>query len=213
MLTIQSFTFNPFQENTYLVINEQKECLIVDPGMLEHHENQKIVAFIEQNKLVPKKIINTHAHIDHILGVDYLKQKFNLEFGLHQLELPVLSGAMGSAAIFGFNFSAVPKVDFYISEKESIVFGDDELELRFVPGHSPGSILFYSKANKFAISGDALFQGSIGRTDLPGGDSDTLISSIQTQIYALPDDTIIYSGHGPSTTVGTEKRNNPFVRG
>lgn len=213
MLTIQSFTFNPFQENTYLIINEDKECLIIDPGMYDQQEQQILISFIEQNKLIPKKIINTHAHIDHIFGIDYLKQKYNIPFGMHELEKPVLSGAVGSALLFGLNFKSAPIVDFYLKENETFLFGDETLELRLVPGHSPGSILFYSKSNQFAISGDALFQGSIGRTDLPGGDADTLINSIQKQIYSLPKDTIIYSGHGFQTTVGIEKRTNPFVPG
>lgn len=212
MLKIHSFTFNPFQENTYLISNENNECLIVDPGMNSLEEAKEITSYIEQNQLKPIKITNTHTHLDHILGVDYLKQKYNIPFGIHELEKPVLSGAVGSAMLFGFDFKEAPKVDFYIDHDTAFSFGSQKLEVRLVPGHSPGSIIFYSPENKFAISGDALFNGSIGRSDLPGGDAPTLIKSIQAQLYTLPDDTVIYSGHGPSTTIGQEKRSNPFVR-
>jgi len=212
MLHIETFTFNPFQENTYLLINEKKECLIIDPGMYNDEENKKLITYIEDHKLIPQKIINTHAHIDHILGIDTLKRKYRIPFGMHTAETPILSAALGSAMLFGMNLTAAPVVDFFIEENKDFLFGEDEIKVRLAPGHSPGSIIFYCEKEKFAIGGDVLFQGSVGRTDLPGGNTDTLIKSIKEQCYTLPDETIIYPGHGPATSIGREKRTNPFVR-
>ena len=212
MLKVIAFTFNPFQENTYLIVNDKKECWIVDPGMYGADEERKLIDYIESNQLTPKMIINTHAHIDHILGVDTLKQKYKIEFGMHVLDEPVLKNGTGSAMMFGLQMGANPVADFYISENETLKLGDDEIEVRFAPGHSPGSIVFYSKDNSWLIGGDVLFEGSIGRTDLPGGNYATLEKSIREQLYTLPDETIVYSGHGAKTTIGQEKRTNPFVR-
>ena len=213
MLQVASFTFNPFQENTYVLINEKKECWIVDPGMHGADEDQVLFAFIEQNQLIPQQIINTHAHIDHILGIDSLKQKYNIPFGMHHLEQPVLANAKGSAMLFGFNLGATPVVDFFIPENEKIKLGDDELEVRLAPGHSPGSIVFYYAPGKWVIGGDVLFNGSVGRSDLPGGNHNVLMKSIAEQMYTLPDETVVYSGHGPETSIGQEKKSNPFIQG
>ncbi len=213
MLQIVSFTFNPFQENTFLWINENKECWITDPGMYGHTEEKILFDYIENNQLKPQQIINTHAHIDHILGIDALKTKYNIPFGMHQKEMPVLSNAKGSAMMFGLNMGASPNVDFYINEGDKIHLGTDEIEVRFTPGHSPGSIVFYYPAGKLVVAGDVLFNGSIGRTDLPGGDYETLMESITNQMYTLPDETTVYCGHGPSTTISNEKLHNPYIRG
>jgi len=213
MLEVKSFTCNPFQENSYIIINTKKECWFVDPGMYGAAEEKLIFDFVSREGLQPQQIINTHAHIDHVLGIDSLKSKYDIPFGMHSLEQPVLANAKGSAMLFGLNLGAVPAVDFFISEKEPLLLGDDALEVRLSPGHSPGSIVFYYAAGKWAIGGDVLFQSSIGRTDLPGGDHNTLIKSIQEQMYTLPDDTVVYCGHGPATQIGQEKKSNPFVRG
>ncbi|RYE24152.1 MAG: MBL fold metallo-hydrolase [Sphingobacteriales bacterium] len=211
MLYIQPFTFNPFQENTYLIINDKKQCWIVDPGMYDSTETNHLLNYIEERGLQPQAIINTHAHIDHILGINALKDKFNIQFGLHEKDMPVLNNALQSAAMFGFNLGKAPTADFFIKEGEPLKLGDDELEVRFAPGHSPGSIVFYSKEGKWLIGGDVLFNGSIGRTDLPGGNFDTLINSIRTQLFTLPEETLVLSGHGPSTTIGKEQTSNPFL--
>lgn len=212
MLYIQPFTFNPFQENTYLLINEKKECWIVDPGMYDNNETNFLLDYIAENALTPKAIINTHAHIDHILGINALKEKYNLPFSLHEKDMPVLNSARQSAAMFGFTFGDIPKVDSYLQEGEPLKLGEDTIEVRFAPGHSPGSVVFYYEPGEWLIGGDVLFAGSIGRTDLPGGNFDTLISSIQTQLLTLPDETTVYSGHGPATTIGSECANNPFLK-
>lgn len=211
MLYIESFTFNPFQENTYLLFDDKKRCWIIDPGMYSPQETAYLKQQIESRGLVPQAIINTHAHIDHILGINSLTSAYNIQFGLHEKDLPVLNNAMTSAMMFGLELAGVPKADFYINETEPLKLGDDTLEVRFAPGHSPGSIVFYYPAGKWLIGGDVLFNGSIGRTDLPGGNFDTLIRSIREQLFTLPDNTTVYSGHGPSTTIGREKSFNPFL--
>lgn len=213
MLHVVSFTFNPFQENTYLLINEQKECWIVDPGMHGNDEEKILKNYIAEQQLIPQQIINTHAHIDHILGIDAMKQQYNIPFGMHKLEEPVLANAKGSAMLFGFNFGAIPVPDFYIEENKALQLGNDTLEVRLAPGHSPGSIVFYYGPGAWVIGGDVLFNGSVGRTDLPGGHHETLMNSISQQLYTLPDTTKVYSGHGPATYIGREKETNPFIRG
>lgn len=212
MLRIHSFNFNPFQENTYLIINEKKQCWIVDPGMFDASETNRFIQYISQNELVPQAIINTHAHIDHILGIQAVKEKYNILFGLHEKDLPVLKNAAASAAMFGLPLRQAPVQDFFLKEGEPFQVGDETLEIRLAPGHSPGSVVFYYAPGNWAIGGDVLFYGSIGRTDLPGGNYETLINSIRTQLFTLPDNTTIYSGHGPSTTIGHEKQHNPFLQ-
>src|SRR4051812_19140650 len=212
MLNVAFFTFNPFQENTYIIANEKKQCWIVDPGMYDDQEVAALKGYITKNGLQPQGIINTHAHIDHILGVQVLIDTYKIPFGIHQDELPVLDRAEATAAMFGFEFKNPPKQTHFISDKEVLKLGDDTLKVFLTPGHSPGSISFYYPAGQWVISGDVLFNGSIGRTDLPGGNFDTLISSIRTHLFTLPNDTQVLSGHGPATTIGDEKSGNPFLR-
>jgi glyoxylase-like metal-dependent hydrolase (beta-lactamase superfamily II) len=212
MLHIQSFTFNPFQENTYIIFNEHKDCWIVDPGMSNSSEEKVLCDYILANHLVPKAILNTHAHIDHILGIDFVANKYGIPFFLHEKELPILNNASNTAKMFGFQYNGVQTVPKFISEKEALKLGDDTLSVKFVPGHSPGSIAFYYQGGNWIISGDALFAGSIGRTDLMFGDYNTLINSIKTQLLTLAGNTIIYSGHGPQTNILTERESNPFLK-
>lgn len=211
MLYIQSFVFNPFQENTYIIYNDEKQCWIVDPGMHNTVELRHFTDYISEHKLVPQSIINTHAHIDHIFGVAAVTDLYKIPFGIHEKDLPVLNSAQGAAAMFGFDFGAVPKADFYIKDNNPLPLGEDEVDVRFVPGHSPGSVAFYYKPGNWVIAGDALFNGSIGRTDLPGGNHNQLITSIKTQLLMLPEETRVHSGHGPYTTIGAEKSHNPFL--
>ncbi len=212
MLEVTAFTFNPFQENTYVLTNEKKECWIIDPGMHGADEDRVLFSFIAENGLLPQQVINTHAHIDHVLGIDAVKQKYKVPFGMHLLEQPVLANAKGSAMLFGLQLGAIPVVDFYIEEGGKLQLGEDELEVRLAPGHSPGSIIFYYEPGKWVISGDVLFNGSVGRSDLPGGNHEILMQSIAQQMYTLPDETKVYSGHGPATYIGHEKKTNPFIR-
>jgi len=213
MLHIECFTFNAFQENTYIIHNNAKDCWIIDPGMYDVDEVRYLKQYITDNQLKPKAIINTHTHIDHIFGVAAIKEAYNIPFGIHAKDVPVLSGAVGSAMLFGFNFPKAPEPEFFITEGQAPFAGLEDIQVFFTPGHSPGSISFYSPKDKWLISGDVLFNGSIGRTDLPGGDFNTLINSIKTQLFVLPEDTVVYSGHGPNTTIRNEKLYNPFLQG
>jgi len=212
MLNIHFFTFNAFQENTYLIINDKKECWIVDPGMYDASEINQLINYIEQNQLKPQAIINTHTHIDHIFGVQALMDKYNIPFGIHEKELPVLNSAAGAASLFGFDFKQAPKPSFYIKEREALLLGEEAIDVRFTPGHSPGSISFYYPKGEWVIGGDVLFSGSIGRTDLPGGNTETLLNSIRTQLFTLPGQTTVYSGHGPVTTIEEEINSNPYLQ-
>ena len=212
MLNIYSFTFNPFQENTYLIVNGQRQCWIVDPGMYYADEINLLNDYMEEHQLKPQAIINTHAHIDHIFGVQQLIDRYQVPFMIHEKDLPVLQSANASAAMFGFKFDAIPVPSAYIKQNEPLLLGDDEVEVRFAPGHSPGSVVFYYAPGKWLLAGDVLFAGSIGRTDLPGGNHETLLNSIHTQLFTLPEHTTVFPGHGPETNIGHEKKHNPFLQ-
>lgn len=212
MLNVHFFTFNAFSENTYIISNHERKCWIVDPGMYEQREVDAIISFIDGRELQPVSIINTHAHIDHIFGVKALQDKYGIPFGIHRAEQPVLDSGAATAAMFGLTVGALPTADFYIEDGKKLQLGDDEVDVFFTPGHSPGSVSFYYASGGWVLSGDVLFSGSIGRTDLPGGDFDTLIRSIKTHLLTLPDATTVLSGHGPATTVGEERADNPFLK-
>jgi glyoxylase-like metal-dependent hydrolase (beta-lactamase superfamily II) len=212
MLTVKTFTFNPVQENTYVLYNEKKECCIIDPGCYFSEERDRLKTDIEKTGLKPVLLLNTHCHLDHIFGNKFVHETWGLDLHIHEKEKIVLANGPASGLRFQLPFENYEGPLIYIKEGENIKLGDDELEVFFTPGHSPGSVSFYHEAGGFVIGGDVLFNGSIGRTDLPGGDYDTLVNSIQTKFFTLPDDTKVYSGHGPVTTVGFEKMNNPFVK-
>lgn len=212
MLQVHRFTFNPFQENTYIISNELAQCWIVDPGLSTDAEQQEMLAYIGSKQLKPVAIINTHTHIDHILGVDFIAHHFNIPFFIHEKELPILQNAANTAKMFGFQYEGVQTQAQFISEQKNYPLGSDNIEILLVPGHSPGSIALYSKEDKWVISGDALFAGGIGRTDLLMGDYDTLIQSIKNELLTLPDEIIVYSGHGGTTTILSERKNNPFLQ-
>lgn len=212
MLNIHFFTFNAFQENTYIISNHKKECWIVDPGMYEQRETNEFISFIEKNQLIPQAVINTHAHLDHIFGVQAVVDKYAIPFGIHEKELPILKRGADTAAMFGLQFKDLPTANFFIEDGKKMKLGDDEIMVFLTPGHSPGSVSFYNAEGNWVIAGDVLFNGSIGRTDLPGGNFDTLIESIRTHLFTLPDNTIVLSGHGPATTIGDEKKHNPFLK-
>ena len=212
MLSIKAFTFNPVQENTYILYNENRECCIIDPGCYFDQEKASLKEFIEKSGLRPVLLLNTHCHLDHVFGNKFVHESWNLTLHIHEKEKIVLETAPIAGKTWQLPFDNYEGPLVMIKEGETLKIGDDELEIRFTPGHSPGSVCFYHEAGGFVIGGDVLFNGSIGRTDLPGGDYATLINSIQTQLFTLPDDTKVYSGHGPVTTIGFEKMNNPFVK-
>ena len=211
MLKIKSFTFNSYQENTYLIFDDSKEAVVIDPGNYEAYENELISKFIDENKLQLKKIILTHCHVDHCLGNKYLNEKYGAELLIPFDERDLYKNVENIATLFGFaNYSHLDENE-YLKEKDKIEFGDIKLDVLFLPGHSPGHLAFYFKNDNVCFSGDVLFYNSIGRTDLPGGDYDTLINSIKNKLFLLNPDTIIYSGHGPKTILKNEMKNNPFL--
>lgn len=210
MLQVKKFTFNPFGENTYVLFDELKECIIIDPGCYEKAEQRELADFIEANALNVKQLVNTHCHIDHVLGNAFVKRKFNVGLFIHAIEEPVLRAVKSYASNYGFVQYEETAADGFLTERDVITFGSQSLQILFVPGHSPGHIAFYDAAAKILIGGDVLFENSIGRTDLPGGNFDTLISSIHEKFFTLPDDVTVYCGHGDETSIGFEKRTNPF---
>ena len=212
-MNVKTFTFNPFQENTFILYDNSQECIIIDPGCYEQNEKKELIEFIESNELQPVKIINTHCHIDHILGNSYLAKKWGVELLLHEKEIPILKGSQEIANIYGMNeYENSPMPKYFLKDGDTVSFGKTECSVLFTPGHSPGHICLYHAATNILIAGDVIFQGSIGRTDLPGGDFDILIDSITKKIFRLPDETQIYCGHGPVTNLGFEKDHNPFLQ-
>jgi len=211
MVTVHSFVFNPFQENTYILFDETKECAIIDPGCYDDNERAELVSFIENQKLKPVKLLNTHCHIDHVFGNKFISEKYKLGLEINKNDLPVLKSLMQVAKMYSLNAEESTEPSNFIREGDTVKFGNSSFDILFTPGHSPGSICFVNKDQKFIIGGDVLFYGSIGRTDLPGGNHATLINSIKTKLFALADDYVVHSGHGPSTNIGFERKNNPFL--
>lgn len=211
MLHIKSFTFNPFQENTYLAYDESGTGVLIDSGCFEKWEKSELRDFIEKNGIRLTHLLNTHCHIDHVLGNAWAKRTFGIPLLIHQNEISVLKSVEIYASNYGFSGYESSEPDGFLVEGESIMAGDEELKILFVPGHAPGHVAFYHKASKRCIAGDTLFRGSIGRTDLPGGNHDLLLKKIKSELFTLPDETIIYSGHGPETSISFEKIHNPFV--
>lgn len=211
MLKIKSFVFSPIQENTYLLYNEFKDCVIIDPGCYFPEEIDEINAFITQNQLAPKMLLNTHCHLDHVFGNKAMAETYGLTLQIHKGEKVVLDYAPTSGLMYNLPFDNYTGDLIFLKEGDKIKLGEDELEVIFAPGHSPAHICFYCAKQNFIISGDVLFYRSIGRTDLPGGNHETLLNSIRTKLFVLPDETKVYSGHGPVTTIGEEKRENPFL--
>jgi len=213
MITVQGFTFNPFDENTYILYDETRECVIIDPGCSSKSEQEEITAFIKEEGLKPVKLLNTHCHIDHVFGNSFIAKKYNLGLEIHKDDLQTLRSLPQVSHLYGLNAEESVEPSNFLSEGEQIKFGHSVLDILFTPGHSPGSICFVSRNDKFVIGGDVLFYGSIGRTDLPGGDHETLLASIREKLFVLDDDFTVFSGHGQDTTIGFEKENNPFLVG
>lgn len=214
MTNVISLTQNAVQENTYLVYDEKtKETIIFDPGCFTPAEERELVATIDRLGLKPVKLINTHCHFDHIFGNAFVVQQYGLKLGIHPLEEQLLTSAPMVVQMYGMPpMTPSPAPDYFINEGDTVTLGDATFQVLFCPGHSPGSLCFYSAEEGYVIAGDVLFQRSIGRTDLPLGDHDALIGSILTKLMPLPDETAVYPGHGPSTTIGEERRENPFLR-
>lgn len=212
MLNVKSFIFSPVQENTYVLYNNENQCCIIDPGCYFPEEWEELKGFIEKTGLEPVLLLNTHCHLDHVFGNKKVHDEWGLTLHIHENEKQILAYAPIAGDMWQLPFENYEGDLILLKENEWISLGNEKMEIRLVPGHSPGSVCFYYEKGGFVIGGDVLFNMSIGRTDLPGGDFKTLINSIQTQLFTLPDETRVYSGHGPETTIGFEKLNNPFMK-
>ncbi|MDA0193868.1 MAG: MBL fold metallo-hydrolase [Bacteroidetes bacterium] len=210
MIQIKSFEFNDFAENTYILYDETCECVIIDPGCYNISEKNQLQGFIEDRKLKVVKLLNTHCHIDHVLGNAFVKETYDVSLIIHPKDEVTLEAVKVYAPVYGFNNYEEAKADGFMVEGDQLTFGSSILNVIFVPGHAPGHVAFVSENQQFCIGGDVLFLKSIGRTDLPGGDLDTLIESIHQKMFILDDATVVYPGHGPTTKIGAEKLYNPY---
>jgi hydroxyacylglutathione hydrolase len=211
MFLIKVLTFNAVQENTYVLYNEQKECMVVDPGCYSDEEKETLISFIDENNLQPKMLLNTHCHLDHVFGNKFIAEAYKLTLQIHKNEEEVLQMAPASGLMFNFPFDNYQGELIFLKEGDTVSLGDDSLKVIEAPGHSPGSICFYCEKQKFIIGGDVLFYQSIGRTDLPGGSHESLLKNIKEKLFTLPEDVKVYPGHGPATTIGEEKKYNPYL--
>lgn len=212
MIAIRNFIFNELEVNSFVLYDETKECIIVDPACNSEMQRRELFSFVDGNQLKTRFIINTHGHFDHVFGNSWVKSTFQCPLLIHRNDLPLLEQADKYGGIFGFNVSLSPMPDQFLNHGDIIRFGSSELEIIHVPGHSPGSVVLYARDDKFVIGGDVLFKGSIGRTDLPGGDYNLLIRGIREKLMILPEGTVVWTGHGPKTTIGREHDTNPFLK-
>lgn len=210
MITIYNFVFNSFAVNSFVLSDGTGEAVLIDAACSSGAELNQVAKYLADNNLTLRLIANTHGHVDHVAGVHLVKERFEVPFFISDFEQPLLNNAMQFGDLFGFDLPANPVPDGMLHEGEPLRFGQSELKILHVPGHSPGSVVFYSEADRFLIVGDVLFSGSIGRTDLPGGNHEQLLSGIRTKLFTLDPECIVYPGHGPSTTIGSEMRTNPF---
>lgn len=211
MLKIKTFVFSPIQENTYLLYNEFNDCMIIDPGCYFPEEKDELKAFITQSGLTPRLLLNTHCHLDHVFGNKFIAETYDLTLQLNENEKNMLDYAPASGLMYNMPFDNYTGDYIFLKEGDIVKLDEDELKVIEAPGHSPGHICFYIAKQNILISGDVLFNRSIGRTDLPGGNHQGLLKNIREKLLILPDETIVYSGHGPVTTIGEEKKNNPFL--
>lgn len=211
MINVHQLTYGPFAENTYVLSDTNNNALVIDPGMYDSPENARFFEYLSSQTIKPTRLILTHAHLDHVFGVNWVHANYGLTPEVHLLDKPIYDSASAVANQYGLKMESLVSPTIGLEEGDTISFDDTELEIVHAPGHSPGSVCFYCRRDNFLIGGDVLFQGSIGRTDLPGGDYQTLIDSIQHKLMKLPDDVIVYSGHGPLTTIGQERISNPFL--
>jgi hydroxyacylglutathione hydrolase len=211
-MTIQKFIFNDFQENTLILSDENKNCVIFDPGCYYPEERDEFRNYISQNNLKPLALLNTHCHIDHILGNAWVIEEYQVPFYMHEADLTTLNAVPNYAPMYGFvGFEPSPQPTHLVNHGDSLEFGNMRFEVLFTPGHAPGHVVYYNSKNQIVINGDVLFKGSFGRFDLPNGDLLTLKKSITEIMFSLPDETVVVCGHGPETTIGQEKVSNPIL--
>ncbi len=213
-MKVKVFEFNPIAVNTYVLYDKTGECVIIDAACFYPDEQRELFNFINNKNLVIKHVLNTHLHFDHLFGVNFIEKQFEVQMKAHKADEFLLTSIKDQLAAFGFspNGDYTPTIGKYIDEDDIIEFGNQKLSIMHVPGHSPGSIVFYSQENGIVVSGDVLFNGSIGRTDLFQGNHNQLIDEIKTKLLTLPGDTIVYPGHGPATTIEREIKSNPFLQ-
>lgn len=211
MLKIEKFVVNPLQENSFIVSDESGQCIFIDPGFYFQEEYNEMQEYLKVNELNPVMIANTHCHFDHIMGVEYIRKRFDIPFKVHPDDAFLIVNAVEQGQLFGFDMNEVKAPDSFFQENEELIFGNTSFRIIHVPGHSPGHVVFYSEDAGILIAGDVLFNGSIGRSDLPGGNYQQLVSNIKNKLFLLPDKTKVYCGHGPETTLGLEKKSNPFL--
>jgi glyoxylase-like metal-dependent hydrolase (beta-lactamase superfamily II) len=212
-MLVKKFTFNGFQENTYIVYTETGNCVVIDPGCFTIEEEQELLNFIVENELSPLALLNTHAHIDHVLGNAFVLSQFNIPFYLHPDDLLTLKSVESYAHVYGFNnYKTSPEPTHLLANNEKLKLEDIEFDVFHTPGHAPGHVVFYSPENGFVINGDVLFKGSFGRVDLPGGDIEILKNSIHQIMFKLPLNTVVFCGHGPETTIEAEKQTNYILQ-
>lgn len=210
-MTIKQFTVSPFQENTY-VCHDDGAGVLIDPGTSNASEREEVLDYLDENDLYIEHLLLTHAHIDHILGCKFFADRYGRSFKMHAADAPLLENAHEQGRLFNVPIEQPPPPEAFLEEGDTVSFGRAAWEILHCPGHSPGSICFYDRANGFVISGDTVFQGSIGRTDLWEGSTELLLTSIGEKLLVLEDETVLYPGHGPQTTVGYERANNPFLQ-
>ena len=211
MFTIKTFEFNDFGVNTYVLSSDDNECIIIDPGCYTNTEKRELDNYILENNLTVIKLLITHCHIDHILGITHVEEKYGVGASIHHKGADMLRASVGYGSVFGFEVEKVIKATDYVVEGDIITVGDNQLKVVYTPGHADGSVCYICQKEKWVITGDVLFQGSIGRTDLPTGDFNVLMKSIKTKLFTLDDSFTVYPGHGQTTTIGFEKVNNPFI--
>ncbi|MCI5055801.1 MAG: MBL fold metallo-hydrolase [Flavobacteriales bacterium] len=213
MANIKTFVFSPFHENTYVLYDDNLEATIIDPGCYGELEEKELMTFIQNENLKVTHLLNTHCHIDHVFGNKFVCDQFQLRPIMHKEDLWTLNEMTpGAAQLYGLNLEASPQPEQFVEQGDIINVGQIELEVRFTPGHAPGHVVFVCHKDKFVINGDCLFEGSIGRTDFPKSDHETLLNSIRTQLFTLDDDYVVHTGHGAATTIGSEKKYNPFLQ-
>ncbi len=212
MLKVKTLVFNSFQVNCHIIYSQQGECILVDPSCYEPKECEQLVTFLAGNNLKPILAINTHCHIDHILGNSFVSEKYKIKVKAHERDMFYIDSAVEYGNMFGISLKTSPKIDEFVNDNDTIVIENEQLTILHTPGHTPGGISIYNKEGNFVLTGDTLFQANVGRTDLPGGNFNALSRSIKEKLYSLPDGTIVYCGHGIPTTIGFEAKNNPFVK-